>query len=251
MSSTVSVRRIEFGAGRPKICIPLTDPDSDGLKRSIAAIRDTPFDFIEWRADFYHEIEDPAVRGRAMKLLRSALGDVPVLFTIRTDAEGGALNINTGAYTELLLSAVDSGLIDLVDAELSRGEAAMRTIVRAAHQRGVKVIASRHDFSSTPEKRAIVSSLCRMQELGADLVKFAVTPQSDRDVLTLLDATLTMKEEHDRTPVITMSMGRRGAVSRVCGGVFGSCVSFGTAGKASAPGQLPAGLLALFLENLS
>ena len=45
-----------------------------------------------------------------------------------------------------------------------------------------------------------------MQSLGADIVKFAVMPQCERDVLTLLDATLTMKEEHSDTPVITMSM---------------------------------------------
>ena len=42
-------------------------------------------------------------------------------------------------------------------------------------------------------------------------------PQSERDVLTLLDATLTMKEEHDETPVITMSMGHKGVISRICG----------------------------------
>ena len=55
-----------------------------------------------------------------------------------------------------------------------------------------------------------------MQSLGADIVKFAVMPQCERDVLTLLDATLTMKEEHSDTPVITMSMSHRAsAVSAV------------------------------------
>lgn len=42
-----------------------------------------------------------------------------------------------------------------------------------------------------------------------------------------------------------MSMGAPGAVSRFCGGAFGSCATFGvTSGTAaSAPGQPPADLL--------
>lgn len=90
-----------------------------------------------------------------------------------------------------------------------------------------------------------------MQDLGADIVKFAVTPRSERDVLRLLDATLAMKEDHNTTPVITMSMGKLGVISRICGEVFGSAVTFGTAGKASAPGQLPANQLSIYLKSLN
>ena len=90
-----------------------------------------------------------------------------------------------------------------------------------------------------------------MQELGADIVKYAVMPTRERDVLTLLDATLTMKEEHPKTPVITMSMGRLGAISRISGELFGSCLTFATAGNASAPGQLPAAVVKEMLEEVT
>ena len=39
-------------------------------------------------------------------------------------------------------------------------------------------------------------------------------------------------------PIITMSMEGRGIVSRVCGEIFGSCVTFGCARKASALDRL-------------
>lgn len=39
-------------------------------------------------------------------------------------------------------------------------------------------------------------------------------------------------------PLITMSMGKAGEMSRLYGGLYGSIVSFGCAGKASAPGQI-------------
>ncbi len=240
MGAIVKVRNVKLGDGMPKICIPVTDTNLDDLKKSVNLIRNTPFDLIEWRADFYTGMEDPEVRTKAMTLFRNALGNIPVLFTIDTET-----------YTKTILAVIDSGLIDLVDVELSRGEETMKTIIAAAHRVGVKVVASRHDFTATPDKNIIISNLCLMQSLGADIVKFAVMPQCERDVLTLLDATLTMKEEHSDTPVITMSMSPTGVISRICGQLVGSCVTFGTAGKASAPGQIPANLLSTFLKTLA
>ena len=251
MNASVKIRNVVFGEGIPKICIPLTDTNLDGLRQSVKAMENAPFDIVEWRADFYQNIENPQVRFQAMAYLREQLREIPVLFTIRTDVEGGKLKLSTEDYTALNLAAIESGLVDLVDVELSRGDDTMKTLVEAAHRAGVKIIASRHDTTSTPSKEEIVGHLCEMQQLGADIAKFAVMPQSDRDVLTLLDATLTMREEHRKTPVITMSMGRQGAISRICGSVFGSAITFGTAGKASAPGQLPADLLSNFITSLA
>lgn len=251
MGKVVTVKNVKFGEGIPKIAIPISDTDFPGIRKSVNLVMNSPCDLIEWRADFYDHVDDPEVRIKPLTLFRNQLWNLPVLFTIRTSVEGGMLEIETKPYTNLLLAVIDSGLIDLVDVELSRGDEVVRTIVKAAHDAGVKVVGSRHNFRSTPEKDIIIRSLVRMQELGCDLVKYAVTPQNERDVLSLLDATLTMKEEHNDTPCLTMSMGHMGVVSRICGQVFGSCITFGTAGKASAPGQLPANGLSIFLKSLS
>ena len=168
---------------------------------------------------------------------------MPLLFTIRTTTEGGNLEISTEDYLNLLEEVISSGAIDLVDIELSRGRKIMERLVEKAHSAHVKVIGSCHDFQKTPLQEELVHTLCTMQELGCDLAKYAVMPQKEEDVLTLLSATLEMKEKHPRTPVITMSMGTMGAITRIGGGRFGSAVTFGTAGEASAPGQLPAALL--------
>lgn len=40
-------------------------------------------------------------------------------------------------------------------------------------------------------------------------------------------------------PILTMSMGQLGVVSRVTGDSFGSCATFGAVGQTSAPGQIP------------
>jgi len=138
--------------------------------------------------------------------------------------------------------------VDLVDVEYRRDRAAVERIVAAAHARGVAVVASNHDFDATPPKDEIVARLREMQELGADICKIAVMPRSTADVLTLLDATRTMHEDHADRPLITMSMGGLGVVSRIAGQVFGSAATFGMVGTASAPGQVDAGELRSALD---
>lgn len=78
-----------------------------------------------------------------------------------------------------------------------------------------------------------------MQELGA-VPENCSNATVQKDVLTLLEATREMAEEHADRPIITMSMAGTGLISRLCGEVFGSALTFGAVGKASAPGQMNA-----------
>ena len=71
-----------------------------------------------------------------------------------------------------------------------------------------------------------------------DIPKIAVMPQNKKDVLTLLAATEEMTTNYADRPIITMSMAGTGVISRLCGEVFGSSMTFGAAKKASAPGQM-------------
>lgn len=250
MAGSVKTGNIVLGEGRPKICIPITDNNIEGIKASLVTLKQGPFDLVEWRGDAFAEVKDAAKREEAFELLHKELGEAPVLFTIRTDREMGGYSISDEEYLSLNLEVIESGLADLVDVELSRGEYIFTKIVAAAREKGVKIIGSCHKSDHTPSREDIVDTLVTMQKYGADIAKYAAMPQCERDVMNILEATLDMKESHNETPVITMSMGPMGAVSRVCGSLTGSCLSFGTAGKASAPGQLPAGDLDRFLDLL-
>lgn len=95
----------------------------------------------------------------------------------------------------------------------------------------------------------MVQTLLRMEDGGGDVVKLAVTPQTPEDVLALLTATQEAGKRLS-VPLITMSMGRLGMASRLCGGLFGSCLTFGAAAGESAPGQPPVEELARTLGLL-
>lgn len=143
-----------------------------------------------------------------------------------------------------------SGMADMIDIELFTGDEIVKEVVDFAHSQNVKVVMSNHDFFKTPAKEEIISRLCKMQEMNADLPKIAVMPQEAEDVLTLLSATNEMITKYADRPIITMSMGGLGIISRIAGEAFGSALTFGAAKLASAPGQVPVEKLVQVLEIL-
>ena len=247
-NSWVEVRGVRIGEGIPKICVPIVGTTRDEILAAAKSFESVKKDVVEWRADWFEGVFDFAQVEAVLKELRRVLGNTPILFTFRTANEGGEKAIEPAAYAELNKRAAATGLIDLVDVEAFTGDEVVRDIIESAHESGVVVVASNHDFEKTPEKDEIVRRLRKMQELDADIPKIAVMPQSRKDVLTLLSATEEMASEYADRPIITMSMPATGLISRLCGECFGSALTFGAVGKASAPGQMNASDLSEILN---
>ncbi|WP_342564335.1 type I 3-dehydroquinate dehydratase [Paenibacillus sp. FSL R7-0345] len=250
MSGTVTVKNVTLGEGMPKICVPLVSTTLLELEAEAEALKGLAPDVVEWRSDFFEGVEDIAAVQAALEVIQGILPDIPLIFTFRSAREGGEKEISAEYYVQLNKAAAESGWVDIIDVELSGEEPKVRELIAAAHACGVFVIVSNHDFAGTPSEEEIVSRLRRAQELGGDLPKIAVMPGSPGDVLTLLAATNKMQELYADRPIITMSMGGEGVVSRLAGEIFGSALTFGAAHKPSAPGQVAAAELRKVLELL-
>lgn len=236
--NSVIVRNVEIGAGIPKICVPIIGTTRDEIISQAKSLDTVYPDIVEWRADWFEEISDIVKTIEIVKLLRDILGEIPLLFTFRTSKEGGKRSIDSETYAKLNINIAKTGLADLIDVEAFTGDDIVKHIISESHKLGVKVIASNHDFEKTPDKEELIFRLCKMQELGADISKIAVMPRTKSDVLVLLDATQEMSEQYMRQPIVTMSMGNMGSVTRMLGEVFGAAITFGAAKKSSAPGQI-------------
>lgn len=145
---------------------------------------------------------------------------------------------------------IEKGSLDLLDVELFMPEKQVSDLLAKAHDHQIKIIMCNHDFDKTPSKDTIVERLTMMEEKGADICKIAVMPQSNQDVITLMTATVEARQKL-QNPLITMSMGSLGMVTRVSGEAFGSAATFGAAQEASAPGQVPVTLLKEILKTFS
>jgi len=238
----VRVGGVSLGEGRAKIIVPLMPRSVEEVPAAVAALDGLPVDLVEWRMDHVPASEDVPAVGAALR----AATALPVLATYRTDREGGLGTLPDDAYAALVADVAVAGLADAVDVEYRRAPNAVATVFAAARPAGVPVLASFHDFTGTPTREALLGHLRAQAELGADVLKVAVTPRTGLDVAELLAACAAASAEF-AAPVLAISMGSLGLVSRVAGATFGSCATFATAGAASAPGQIPAGELAPLL----
>ena len=228
--SSITIRRCCIGEGRPKVIVPIVERTEAAILQKAAAFSTISADCVEWRADWFADALDANALSRCLRGLRAALGEKLLLVTFRTQAEGGEAALTADQYAAFCAAVCASGCADLLDIEFFSAGERLPQWIAAAHAAGVKVVCSSHDFQKTPLRAELVERMVRMQQAGADLPKLADRPPE--------------------TPVITMSMGALGAVSRLCGEAFGSAMTFANPGTASAPGQVPLDVVDTVLDSL-
>ena len=244
----VELPGVTLGEGMPKVCVPVMGADARALRAAADAAR-AQADLIELRLDSVSPEMDAARLRAACRTVREAARGTAILATMRTARDGGAGDADAARYEALLTTLAKAHVCDALDAELSVGEDAFARIVKAAHAAGVPVVGSFHDFEKTPSIGAMENKLRRMAALGADVCKIAVMPKTEEDVRALQTACARANDALTQ-PIIAISMGALGVSTRTQAEVFGSCLSFGTVGAASAPGQMEARALRQALEAL-
>lgn len=248
--SCITIRNCCIGAGRPKVILPLVEQTESAILEKAAEFSALHADCVEWRADWFASVRDAHAIRHCLTALRAAVGSKLLLVTFRTKTEGGNQALSTAEYITFLHQVFTSRCADLIDIEFFTAGDQLPHLIEQAHSAGLAVVCSSHNFNQTPSRSILVERMLQMQQAGADLPKVAVMPQSRSDVLELLAATAEMADQHPDTPVITMSMGALGAVSRLSGETFGSAMTFANPGKASAPGQIPLDTLNDILDAL-
>lgn len=250
----IQVGEVTIGSGRPKICASITETTRKAIIAAADILMQRSIDIVEWRIDFYEEADQWEEVKETLQRLKMSLAGKPLLVTFRTAAEGGSREISMEEYKTLLTRVADSRCAQMIDVEIfkevsyeERKEAEKNPQIQEklgslmnwieSLQEKVVVVGSYHDFDKTPCDDELYSRIDMIAETGVDIPKMAVMPQNKMDVLRLMTVTLEESEKLNK-PLITMSMGKLGSVSRAMGEAFGSAVTFGSAGQASAPGQI-------------
>lgn len=237
--NTVFLRNVEVGAGIPKIIVPIVGKTREEILSQAAWLSRLSFDVVEWRVDFYQDGLDCQKVLETLEDLRERLGEIPILVTFRTKQEGGEKEISPEQYTTFNLAMAQSGKADAVDVEIMMGDEIVIPLIRKLHEAEAVVVGSSHEFGYTPPRQEMIERLCKAQTMGCDILKLAVMPENKQDVKELLSATEEMYHNYARQPLVTMSMGELGKVSRLSGELVGSAMTFGAVGQVSAPGQIP------------
>lgn len=238
MENLLCIKGKIIGKGKPLVCVPVMESSKEEILRETRRLEEAHTEMIEWRVDAFENVESPNAIREILNEMKHIIKESILVYTFRSKNQGGCKALSAADIYDIHQVAAESDVVDFIDVEYFEAKNPQKEIAML-QEMGVYVIASHHDFEQTPDPEVIRMLLEQIRESGADVVKLAVMPQNMWDVLHLLEETNRFHENHPDYPLITMSMGAKGGISRVAGEFFGSCVTFGAGGQASAPGQLP------------
>lgn len=246
------IKGYSFANGTPRICIPLIGCTRDEILGNAHVIRehadasdarnlgdDYRVAVIEWRADYFDGLDDPEKLKTMLSEIRDIFPDKVLLFTFRSEEEGGEFRHDrVGSHLFRIYETVAAtGLFDMIDVELMRGNYRVARATNIAHEAGMKVVMSYHNFNETPHDSDLREKLKNMEVLGGDILKVAVMPKNDFDTRRMIELSLATNKERSK-PSVIIAMGKKGEITRIIGRETGACLTFASCENGSAPGQL-------------
>ncbi len=226
-----------------QICVALPAETISDLASMIKKAETAHADLIEVRLD---HLKPDALN--AMDQLEEVVrkSHVPLVATNRHHAQGGHCTQNEEERIRTLLRAAEIGF-QYVDIELTAPN--LGHFVKAAKERGAKLIVSHHDFSSTPSTAEMEKTMKAQIESGAEVCKLITTAT---DVADNVRCMLLAHKMSKATKVVCFAMGRKGASSRVLSPLFGSYFTYASLEEnlETASGQLSIADLRRLYERL-
>jgi len=215
--------KLELGDSA-KIAATISDVRPETIKR----VKRDGAQIVELRLDEFRKIDARSVR-RILKFAKTA--GLPIIATIRSKKEGGRKFISHQKRLQLFRMIILE--VDSIDIELS-SRIILDSVIELAHKSHKLVIVSYHNFVQTPSGEKLEKIIKEAKSRRADIVKISTLAKTPDDILTLGRITFKNKTKN----IITLAMGKIGAVSRIFLPAMGSLVTYGFVDKPHAPGQL-------------
>lgn len=221
-----------------KIVVPIM-PKNIAEVEAIDLERLEEAELIEWRADVLPKEDILTV---APAVFEKFVGR-EIIFTLRTRQEGGNIDLTDEEYVALIKEIAALYQPEFIDFEYYSHRAVFEEMLEFPN-----LVLSYHNFEETPEN--FMEIMSELTSLSPAVVKMAVMPQTEQDVLDVMNYTRGFKTLNTAQLYATMSMGELGKLSRLAGGLTGSCWTFASLDEASAPGQIQLSTMKKFLEVL-
>src|SRR5699024_2975839 len=103
----------------PYICTPVTGTTKEEVFRQLETILAVSQDIIEWRADFFRNLGEMECVLEVSKDIKKQT-NIPLLFTIRAEHEGGEkITLTEVEKVHLLVKVCEKSAVDMIDFEIS------------------------------------------------------------------------------------------------------------------------------------
>ena len=232
----------------PKYLVGLVDPETLAAAESEdlhpSRIDYESCDILEIRYDFFDESEWPTLASRVRKIAPKAIQ----LGTIRLKRDGGtfpnARAIERPALWKKIFAAADvPEWLDL-ERDCLHDYNELREITDT---RGVNILISEHNFTRIPNDLELKNYLTDVKRVKADGIKIAAMSNSDDDCTRLYKFA---KKAKGFKFIAAFGMGETGKISRIWSLKEGANLTYGSIGKAAAPGQIDVALMRKAIDRL-
>ena len=197
-------------------------------------------DIIEWRADY---LDRDAILAVAPAIFEKFAGR-ELIFTLRTVSQGGRINLTAAEYVALIKEVAHLYQPDYIDFEYYTHKEVFDQMLDFPN-----LILSYHNFKETPEN--LLEILSELTNLTPKVVKVAVMPHNEQEVLDLMNFTRGFKTLNPEQDYVTMAMGKLGRISRLASDLMGSSWTFASLDEGTAPGQISLKRMKQFREVLN
>lgn len=221
-----------------KIVVPIMPRSIEDIETLDMARLDFA-DLIEWRADYLSKDDILQVAPAVFEKLAGR----EVIFTIRTSREGGRISLTDEEYVFLIKKVASLYQPEFIDFEYYSHKDVFDEMLDFPN-----LVLSYHNFQETPEN--YMEMMSELTSFSPAVVKMAVMPQTEQDVLDVMNYTRGFKTLNVQQTYATVSMGTLGKLSRLSGILTGSCWTFASLDETSAPGQMSLASMKKFLEEL-
>lgn len=237
MSKSITIRNYTIDDQKSSIVIPLVGKTKEKIVSEALYVRAIEAKMVEWRLDYFENVDDIESVLEIVEELRSVLDDHVILATIRTKAEGGLYEGSVEAYTALYKALLKQGMIDMIDVECKLDKNVVNELVEEAHQYHKYVVLSYHDFEKTCDEETLKTIYAQMEEFNGDILKTAMMATNEDEVRDYMHAAYHIQKDSNQLCAF-MNMGKEGIISRLFCAYTKSSLSFASLRQASAPGQV-------------
>jgi|Deesub1362A_J573_1020465.scaffolds.fasta_scaffold18618_2 3-dehydroquinate dehydratase-1 len=208
---------------RPLIAASISDRELGLIDKAVL----DSIDLIELRVDHFSKYSSEYISEIINKVKKF---NKYIICTIRSSDEGGATYINDSERLRIFNEV--ASLVDIIDIEAASD--IFLDVLNIVKENNKILIASVHNFDTTPSYRELEDTVLFNKSRGAHIVKIATMPKRREDILVMTKLTVTYFLEN----IVTICMGQMGMITRVFFPFIGSLFTFASVGKTKAPGQM-------------
>lgn len=202
------------------VCLTLSDLSH---QEEVVRRASTGCDAVELRVDLLAD-HSPQSLQRQLALLRESIPEhMAVIYTVRSDHEGGkhpACSLEQ--YRSLLLEGLRGG-VDCVDIEATKANHIMPHIDWTQYS-ACRLLSSKHDlnplFSADESRLLALLEECATACPQADILKVVTVANNWQSAVQFSNAVLQIQAKWSRQPFICVAMGEAGSMTRVLNRVW-------------------------------